>query len=185
MSYNDEVFISQYPLAFKFLQHAVYYEVLIKGYNDAEVVCSFWTATIDAHYCRAAMNWCMVFGSDSCNDTHWKQLAGEQAEHVKDSFRAELLHTCNLTYKQWHEYWDSMVSFRNNYIAHRSLEFSQAVPSLKTAIKVTLFYDQWIRNLIAPHVFDQQSLNEWERRFRAEAHSASSQFFVQPVPEST
>ena len=53
-----------------------------------------------------------------------------------------------------------MNDFRGGYATHRELNYSKPVPEFKTAEAVVYFYDEWIRELIDPDIFEEPPLKE-------------------------
>jgi hypothetical protein len=83
MKYCPEIFASQFPVVKRFLYHLAYYRSLHKGCSSSGFVSEFWVHTIDAHLLHATISWCKVFGSDGCNDTHWKKLNQEENKELQ------------------------------------------------------------------------------------------------------
>ncbi|MBM4274706.1 MAG: hypothetical protein FJ134_09655 [Deltaproteobacteria bacterium] len=160
MQYNDKVFMSQFPIVKRFIYHLVYYREIYKVYNKHKLQCEFWTHTIDAHLLQAAILWCMVFGSDGCNPTHWKNLSKSNYDELKTSFRNGLPANTGLTLHEYHQYWEKMIEFRNKYAAHRELNFNKPIPNFDVALKIAYYYDNWIRGVISPDIFDEPPLQE-------------------------
>jgi hypothetical protein len=158
MSYKSEVFMSQFPVVKRFVYHLIYYRTLSKAYSDTNIQNEFWTLTIDAHLLQATIYWCMVFGSDGCNPTHWKHLSPDQSETLHQSFRDGLFQQTGLDQQAWESYWKEIVNFRDNYAAHRALGFSSPVPYFDIAHKVVYYYDNWVRTVISPDIFDEPLL---------------------------
>jgi len=46
------------------------------------------------------------------------------------------------------------------YAAHRELNYSKPVPEFKTAETVAYYYDEWIRKLINPDIFEEPPLKK-------------------------
>jgi hypothetical protein len=160
MKYNDDVFMKQFPLVKRFLYHLIYYKVLYKAYNSHNLQCEFWTHTIDAHLFQAVNYWCMVFGSDGCNPTHWKNLSKSNLDDLKRSFRDGLQDKINLNDAEWKKYWREVTDFRNKYAAHRELTFIEPIPNFDIAQKIAYYYDHWIREIISPDIFEEPLLEE-------------------------
>ena len=158
MNYQPEVFMNQYPVVKRFVYHLVYYRILSKDYSDSKLQNEFWTLTIDAHLLQAVIYWCMVFGSDGCNPTHWKKLSPDQSEMLYQNFCVELFEQTGLDQQAWKSYWREVVDFRNNYAVHRALGFSNPVPNFDMALKVVYYYDRWVRNMISPDIFYEPPL---------------------------
>ncbi len=168
--------MSQFPVVKRFVYHLVYYRTLSEAYSDSHLQNEFWTLTIDAHLLQAAIHWCMVFGSDGCNPTHWKKLLPDQSETLRQNFCDGLFGQTDLTQQTWESYWRKIVDFRNDYAAHRALEFSRPVPHFDMALKVACYYDNWIRNVISPDIFDEPPL---------EAFALTLTQSVQPLVKSS
>lgn len=178
--------MSQFPLVKRFVYHLVYYRELSKAYGDSQLQNEFWTLTIDAHLLQAVIHWCMVFGSDGCNLTHWKNLSPGQSDTLRRSFRDGLFRQTKLDQQAWESYWKEIVHFRNNYAAHRALNFVSPVPHFDAALKVAYYYDSWVRKVISPDTFAEplleafaltlaQSMNPLANRlFEATKQSRSS-----------
>ena len=90
MNFEHKVFANQFPIVKMFVYHLIYYQVLLKGYQEHQLQNEFWTLTIDAHLLRAVINWCMVFGSDKSEPTHWKQLSITDSESLYKTFGSSL-----------------------------------------------------------------------------------------------
>ena len=160
MRYDVEVFSEQFPIVKRFLYHLTCYRELHCVYQGLNLQSEFWTHTIDAHLLQAVILWCMVFGSDGCNPTHWKKLGGDDPDVLQRNFRGQLSEAMALTQEQWKAYWEEINTFRGGYAAHRELNFSKPVPSLSLAEEVAYFYDKWVRGVIAPDLLDEPSLKE-------------------------
>lgn len=157
--FNEEVFINQFPLVKRFVYHIVYYRALSKELSRRELKSEFWILTIDAHLLQAAILWCMVFGADGTNPTHWKQLSKAEAKSLQKSFRDGLTRQTGLTWPEWNSYWKQMTGFRNGFAAHRELNYQNPIPRFDTAMEVAYFYDVWIRRVISPASFAEGSLS--------------------------
>jgi len=165
MHYDHNVFISQFPIAKRFVYHLTYYKILHKMYQKNDLKCEFWIHTIDAHLLQAAILWCMIFGSDGPNNpTHWKKLSSKKTESLKKSFRDGLLISTQMNREQWQKYHTEMVNFRNEFAAHRELKYKKPVPNFDYALKVVYYYDQWIREIIAPDTFEEPLLKETAKK---------------------
>jgi hypothetical protein len=160
MKYKPDIFVEQFPIVKRFVYHLVYYKELWRAYSESQLASSFWTHTVDAHLLQAAIQWCMVFGTDGCNPTHWKHLSDEAPTDLKNRFRADLPGHVGITYPDFEQYWREMKDFRDNYAAHRELKYQKAVPKFGIALKVAYFYDHWIREVISPDVFEEPPLEE-------------------------
>jgi len=66
----------------------------------------------------AAIQWCMVSGSDE-NDTHWKRVV---LKDQHDAVRSDMLKAIKLDADGWKAYWSSVVDCRNQLAAHRDLQ---------------------------------------------------------------
>ncbi len=162
MEYNSDIFSEQFPLVKRFLYHLTCYRELHQPYQDFNLESEFWTHTIDAHLLQATILWCMVFGSHGkTNPTHWKQLCEQNRSKLEDSFRRGLLEYTDITKEEWDSYWKLMKEFRDGYAAHRELSYSTTpIPNFKIAEEVAYFYDEWVRELIMPDIFEEPPLKD-------------------------
>jgi hypothetical protein len=71
-----------------------------------------------------------------------------------------------ITPAEWNEYWEEVVSFRNKYVAHHELGYSEPVPKLDRALEVAFYYDDWIRKLIFPDIFGEPPLRQVVEQLR-------------------
>ena len=161
MEYKSEVFENQYHLVKRFVYHLVYYRALLNEYRISKLQDEFWTLTIDADLLRATINWCMVFGSDKSNPTHWKMLSATDSEKLLRSFRTGLLKKTGLSSLELRRYWKSVVDFRNKYAAHHDWKFKEPIPHFDIALAVAFYYDEWIRKIISPVIFDEPPLRQF------------------------
>jgi len=166
MNFEHKVFANQFPIVKMFVYHLIYYQVLLKGYQEHQLQNEFWTLTIDAHLLRAVINWCMVFGSDKSEPTHWKQLSITDSESLYKTFREGLFEATDLNRHTWPKYWKSVVDFRNKYAVHRELEFRNPVPIFDIALTVAYYYDTWVRGIISPASFDEPPLELFAKTLR-------------------
>ena len=179
MEYNADIFCEQFPIVKQFLYHLTCHRELLRVYQDLDLKSEFWTHTIDAHLLQAAILWCMVFGPHGCNRTHWKKLCDHDSEALKDSFRRGLFKETKLTQGTWQTYWDNMNRFRGGYAAHGDLNYSEPVPDFNIAQEVAYFYDQWIREVIESHVFDEPPLKESVRRMQQEIRPLAMHYLAE------
>lgn len=168
IDYNPNVFLEQFSVVKRFIYHLTYYRILHTAYAQYKIQSEFWTHSIDAHLLYAAITWCMVFGSHGCNPTHWKKLSQTQTEDVISSFRNGLTKSLSVEEGEWKTYWEEMNYFRNNYAAHRAIDYNTPVPNFDLALKVAYYYDAWIRHVIQPDMFPEPSLQETAERVKQE-----------------
>jgi hypothetical protein len=173
MKYEPQVFVQQFPLVKQFIHHLICYRELSKAYRELGVKSAFWTATIDAHLSRASLLWCMVFGSEGSNQLHWKKLSQDEADGLQESFR-QAIQNKGITLSQWETCWHQMKGFRDSYVAHRDREFNEPVPDFTMPFQVAFIYDEWIREIIAPDVFEEPPLESFAGELRA---SVAPQFY--------
>jgi len=175
MHYKQDVFMAQYPIAKRFVYHTLIFRAINKRYKERGIKSEFWTLTIDAHLLQAAIQWCMVFGSDGSNPIHWKNLSAAESGELLDDFRKNLPDETGLSLVQWRLYWDEMLEFRNKYAAHRELDYRKPVPSFDTAMDIVFYYDRWIRKVISPDTFEEPPLVDTARDLKARFEVLSRQ----------
>jgi hypothetical protein len=179
MEYNEEIFCTQYPLVKQFLRHSIYRTELYNLYDQNNVKSEFWTSTIDAHYLQAVIYWCMVFGADGCNPTHWKKLSDVACEELLESFRIGLYKNTTLDKKAFNEFWKGINDFRGGYAAHRELNFKGKTPMLKTAQEIAFFYDDWIRQLIYPASISAKPLREMAKTLKSQVRKIADHYMTE------
>ncbi|MFA5323579.1 MAG: hypothetical protein WC373_12985, partial [Smithella sp.] len=164
--YKPEIFIEQYPLVKRFIYHLIYFREISEVKKRYRMQSDFWTHTINAHLIQASITWCMVFGSDGCNQTHWKKLSEVACEDLQSSFQQKLHVETGMTSAHWKTYWHEMTEFRNKYGAHRELNYDKPVPSFTEALDVALCYDRWIREVISPHILEEPPLEQFVKKLK-------------------
>ena len=184
MPYRREVVVEQLPLVDRFVKHLIHHRSLKPWLARAQFKSPFWGDTSDAHLLQACVCWCMVFGGDGANPTHWKQLSPDDSDALEESFRRGLCLSLRITAAEWKAYWEEMVSFRNKYVAHHELGNAQPVPILDRALEAALYYDDWIRKVIHPDILDEPPLRELIEKLRqnveADLSAAMQPFVAEP-----
>jgi hypothetical protein len=108
---------------------------------------TFWIMTVNLLADAAAIEWCKVFGSRE-EDTHWTRVL-PKGRH--EQIREDLLNRMGLTEEKWKEYRDSIVSYRDQVVAHHDLEATVAkYPHYDVAIVAANFMFDQIRNVANP-----------------------------------
>lgn len=158
--YRKEVFAEQVPLVYSFARHLVHHRALKNAISGKQFPSRFWVDTANAHILQACIYWCMVFGSFNSSKTHWHHLAVGPTDTLRNSFREGLCAHLEITEAEWNIYQKEMVTFRNQYVAHRDFTIQRPVPIFDRAVEVAFFYDSWIRRLIAPDILDEPPLSE-------------------------
>jgi len=160
MNYESEVFVTQFPVVKRFMYHLVYSRTFRHSYVAHGLQCEFWTHTIDAHLLQAAICWSMVFGADGVNATHWTKLSKSEAEGLERSFQGGLESALKTPWRDWKKYRKQVTEFRNKFAAHRDLEYDNPVPRFDLALQTAFYYDEWIRQVIAPDTFEEPPLRK-------------------------
>lgn len=105
---------------------------------------TFWIMTANLLVDTAAIEWCKVFGSRD-DDTHWTRvLPHERHQEVREG----LLKQLGLTMEQWKEYRGTIVSYRDQMVAHHDLNAVVAkYPQYDMALVAANFMFDQIRGL--------------------------------------
>src|SRR5882724_3581400 len=146
------MFARQYPVVVFFVQHIAYYRGLHAKFDEVAAHRDFWRSTCDAQLKLATVSSCNVFGSHG-EDLHWSRTpVAEAANHAAQGFRQRILAHTGFTAETWQAYHQSMLDFRNTYVAHLDLHtpFFQPVPSFDPAIQTAFVYQEWVRELVRP-----------------------------------
>lgn len=149
--------------------HLLYYQELMTQQRNLRHG-PFWAFTIDSHLSMACIYWCMVFGVEGSNPTHWKHLVRKQDQKkLRANFTKAVLARTGFTQDQWTEYWDEMVKFRNKYVVHRD-KFKGVVPHFDKALAVAYAYDTWVRTCF-PGIWDEPPFENQEDERRSNIRS--------------
>jgi len=104
---------------------------------------TFWIMTVNMLADTAAIEWCKVFGSRE-QDTHWTRVLPKEKH---DAIRQELLKRLGFSEEKWKEYRDTIVSYRDQIVAHHDLDATVAqYPHYDSAIIAANFMFDQIRN---------------------------------------
>jgi hypothetical protein len=123
---------------------------------------TFWIMTVNLLADAAAVEWCKVFGSWN-EDTHWTRALPKDRHDV---IRADLLKAIGLTQAEWEEYRNSIVSYRDQMVAHHDLDATVAkYPHYDIALVAANFMFDQLRNIADPDSLGgiPTSLDRWSR----------------------
>lgn len=123
---------------------------------------TFWIMTVNLLADTAAIEWCKVFGSRD-EDTHWTQVVPNE---LHDEVRANLLGAIGLTQEEWEAYWNSIVSYRDEMVAHHDLDATVTnYPHYDVAILAANFMFDQLHDLAEPDFLGgiPTSLDRWSR----------------------
>ncbi len=152
MEFNEDVYSNSYRIWKDCIYHYCAYIELSKNFDHLKGDKEFWVYTCDAHFQMIVVRWCMIFGSYS-NETHWKKLKLDEKE-----FSEYLLKELQISLAEWYIYWVKMKNFRDEYIAHRSLNSTPTPPFFDNAIKALLCLDSWVREKLQHNVFNEDTV---------------------------
>lgn len=137
---NEKLLAMQLSILRDFLIHYASFRELHKHFDELieSGTQEFWVYTINSHYLQAINLWCMVFGSNNSNETHWKNLG------LEHDFKPVILNKFQMESSQYEKYWSKVTSWRNKYSAHRQPGFLTETPDLKLARNIVLLYIGWV-----------------------------------------
>jgi hypothetical protein len=167
--YNAKIFANIYPEINKFLFHLATYRCLHSVIDSLAGYREFWVYTSDAHLEMAVISWCKIFGAYS-NQTHWIHLFGgnaEIAEGIKETFHSQLQNE-GVSISSYTKYHKSILKFRNNYVAHRSMNYKDPIPNFDLAMRVTYIFDRWVREQIKPDFIDMDQLENLYNKYKVD-----------------
>ena len=170
---GPSVFERQYPVVVRFVQHLAYNRGLNSAWDRIKDPSPFWASTTDGHLKLATIVWCNVFSSYK-GDLHWtKTPAGNTVEQAREGFRFRVLSKTGFPQERWEDYHKKMLSMRDKYVAHLDVKdpMTTAVPLFDTALQVAYAYDEWVRDLTEPVIWEQPTLISKYEQFKAEASS--------------
>ena len=166
MDYSIEVFKRQYPVLNDFVYHYIAYRELSNKFDLLPGDKEFWIRSTDAHLKVAITSWCMIFGAES-NLVHWKKIIIEDHVNFCKEFRNCILKECGFNDKEWDDYWNDVVKFRNTFIVHRELYSDEPMPYIDKSFKIAISYDLWVSEKIKPDYLEDPTLFETSDRYRS------------------
>lgn len=140
---RDEFFEFQTKAIVQFYIYYRGYKSISKNLERINKNRTYWVMTNNVYLEHLFLEWCKIFGAFS-NDTHWHN---NHTENEITEFRDLILKTTNLNEEEWSKYHESMMNFRNNYVAHTIQDYNSPVPYLKHAFSVMRVYEDWIKNI--------------------------------------
>lgn len=123
---------------------------------------TFWIMTVNLLADAAAVEWSKVFGSRN-EDTHWTRALPKDRH---DEIRADLLKAIGISQPEWERYRNSIVSYRDQIVAHHDLDATVAnYPRYDMAIEAANFMFDQLRNAADPDALGgiPTSLDRWSR----------------------
>lgn len=148
-----------------FTRNLAYYRVqweLLPPEREAE----FWT-TINGNFIdTSVMEWCKLFGDDK-ELHHWKQIVDDSA-----SFRQRLLKDVGISEEQWKNCWESLKTYRDEFLAHLDSEHTMQIPDMTIPMRMVAFYHGQLRACCSgPNVMHDlpNDMQQYYNQCRAEA----------------
>lgn len=139
------------------VRNAACYEALSQYKDEFEQ--NWWILIYNNFFDIAILEWCKVFGTDS-EPTHWKNLI---ADH--DAFRQGLLSALGTDQASYAAYWETMMSYRNELLAHRFTNPSvKNYPTLDFALKSSFYYYSILIKMLKRYPDDLKDY--YDRSFR-------------------
>ncbi len=143
---------------------------------------NYWILVFNNFLDVAVLEWCKAFGSNA-EATHW-------SKHVAnpDDFRTGLLQAMGLSEDEWHVYWDSIKTYRDEVVAHHeSASKVTHFPDFSHALQACFYYYTiLIKQLRMFKVFDYpDSLESYFEKSLAQARKFSEVAYnaTRPLPE--
>lgn len=137
---------------------------------------TFWIMTMNLLIDTAAIEWCKVFGSWD-EDTHWTHAIPTERH---DDIRAGLLKEIRLTQDKWEEYRSSIVSYRDQMVAHHDLDTTVTnYPRYDVAILAANFMFDQLRDIADTDSLGgiPVSLDRWSRTVAKNMHAIVKKAF--------
>lgn len=123
---------------------------------------TFWIMTVNMLADTAVVEWCKVLGSRD-EDTHWTKVISKDRH---DEVRARLVDAIGLSQEEWEGYWNNIVSYRNQMVAHHDLDaIVDKYPHYDVAILAANFMFDQLRGVADADSLDgiPTSLDRWSR----------------------
>lgn len=112
------------------------------------------------------MEWCKLFGDDK-ELHHWKQIVDDSA-----SFRQRLLKDVGISEEQWKNCWESLKTYRDEFLAHLDSEHTMQIPDMTIPMRMVAFYHGQLRACCSgPNVMHDlpNDMQQYYNQCRAEA----------------
>lgn len=131
---------------------------------------NYWILVFNNFLDIAVLEWCKAFGSKG-EATHWSR-------HVADpnGFRVGVLQALGLSAEEWHAYWDSIKTYRDEVVAHHeSASTVTHYPDFGVALHACFYYYKvLIEQLRILKVFDYpDNLEDYFEKSLAQARKFS------------
>jgi hypothetical protein len=138
-----ETVAEQEPILASLVHHLAHYRTLNELADKNGSLYPFWACTQNAHLLLTVVDWCMIFGSCGTdgepNLAHWKHVVEEKETRNTIACRT------GMPRGQWSKYWHAMVSYRNQYAAHRDPRRRWPAPAcFDHALDLAFAYDEWL-----------------------------------------
>jgi len=160
MDYNFEVFRHQYGQVQEFVWHLWFYRSLERQLSSEHRKIYFLQQSSKAHLHIAVVQWTKVFGSFN-EKTHWVNLSAKNSTKLRKSFREGVSKALNCSISSWVKYQELIVNFRDKFVAHTDIDREKMpYPKFDMALGVACFYDDWIRELIAPDEISGRTMRQ-------------------------
>ena len=100
---------------------------------------NYWIMIKNNFFDFVILEWCKIFGTDS-EPTHWKNIVDDP-----NSFRANLLIRVHSNETDWKDYWEYMITYRNNLISHHQKDPGVTIyPDFDKAIEASYYYYDYL-----------------------------------------
>jgi hypothetical protein len=116
------------------------FRIFLAAYNDdgshivggtPSMTNQYWNTTHGNYIDIAVIEWCKLFGSDRQEKFHWKSVVNDAARYKK-----QLLTVFGKGETEWAVYRETILKYRDKFVAHLDEEKNCIVPYLKTALKL-------------------------------------------------
>lgn len=102
----------------------------------------YWNTTHGNYIDIAILEWCKLFGNYNQEQFHWKRTIKDKAR-----YKGQLLTMVGKSESEWAEYHDSIVKYRDEFVAHLDENNDYIVPNLEMALKLVInHYDYLLNN---------------------------------------
>jgi hypothetical protein len=109
---------------------------------------SAWLGILDICYADAIISWNQLFGTRS-QETHWSKFVSRipipEGERLIPFTKELIIKNLKITEKQWEEFHQQMLTFRNIRLAHFNIvEITKGFPEMKLMVEACGFYREWL-----------------------------------------
>jgi len=165
---NISVVEKQFDVLYSFTRSLAYHESIKQDLTNFNENYDFFFYTMNSHILKSITEWCMIFGTNG-NEIHWKKTSLSHSDEFYYEIKNLIYQSTGFSQNEWETYYDVMLNFRNNYVAHRNPHFKKSFPNMDNALNIAVVFFDWLKGQLQPCYNEPESLNILYPKFQIEA----------------